>query len=204
MPSVTTTTVVRHRIFLPEGGNGFGDGGPPLADRAIDTQDILAALIQDGVDCDGGFARLPVSEDQLSLTAPDGNERIDDFNSGLERHRDGRPIHDGRGRAFDRQVPAFGHRPVAVKGSAERVDDASQQPVAHDHVHDPARAPDFIPRVEMPVFAEQHDPDLFRVHVECDAEHIAGKHHQFIKADAGKARDTGDARGNAGNRAHLP
>ena len=117
---------VRHRIFLSEGGNGFGDGGPPLADRAIDTQDILAALIQDGVDCNGGLARLPVAEDQLSLTAPDGNERIDDFNSGLERHCDGRPIHDGRGRAFDRQAPACDHRSVAVEGSAERVDDATQ------------------------------------------------------------------------------
>jgi hypothetical protein len=62
---------------------------------------------------------------------------------------------------------------------------------------------DFIARVQMPVFAEQHDADFVLVHVECDAEHIAGKHHQFIKAHAGKARDPGDARGDAGDRAHL-
>jgi hypothetical protein len=55
------------------------------------------------------------------------------------------------------------------------VDDATQQPVAHGHVHDPARALDFISRVQMPVFAEQNDADFVRVHVERNAEHIAGK-----------------------------
>jgi hypothetical protein len=45
---------------------------------------------------------------------------------------------------------------------------------------------DFIARVQMPVFAEQNDADFVLVHVERDAEHIAGKRHQFIKAHAGK------------------
>ncbi len=98
---------------------------------------------------------------------------------------------------------AGGHRPVAVEWPAERVDDASQQSVAHGHVHDPAGALDFIARVQMPVFAEQHDADLVLVHVERDAEHAAGKFHQLVKAHAGKAGDLGDARGDAGDRAHL-
>ena len=151
----------------------------------------------------GGLAGLPVAENQLALAAPDGNERIDDFEAGLERHGDGRAVHDGRGGAFDGQALAGGHRPVAIERPTERVDDAPQQSIAHRHVHDPARALDFIARVQMPVVAEQHDADFVLIHVERDAEHIAGKLHQLLKAHAGKAGDLGDAGGDAGDRAHL-
>ncbi len=109
----------------------------------------------------------------------------------------------GGGRAFDGQALAGGHRPLAIERPAERVDDAPQQSVAHGHVHDPARALDLIAGVQMPVFAEQHDADFVLVHVERDAEQIAGKLHQLLKAHAGKAGDLGDAGGDAGDRAHL-
>ena len=44
-------------------GDDLGDGGRTLADGAIDAQNILVALIQNGVDGDGGLAGLPVAED---------------------------------------------------------------------------------------------------------------------------------------------
>ena len=109
-----------------------------------------------------------------------------------------------RCRAFDRQALARGHRPVAIERPAKRVDDAPQQSVAHGHIHDPARALDFIAGVQMPVFAEQHDADFVLVHVERDAEHIAGKLYQLLKAHAGEPGHLGDAGGDAGDRAHLP
>ena len=64
------------------------------------------------------MAVLPVwrsPENQLALAAPDRNERIDDFKPGLERHRDGRAIHDMRCRTFDGQALAGGHRPIAIE-----------------------------------------------------------------------------------------
>jgi len=86
---------VIHRPLFPQGCHGLRDSGRALTDGAIDTQDILAALVEDGVDRNGGLARLAVAEYQLALTAPNGNERIDDFDAGLERHRDGRTVHYG-------------------------------------------------------------------------------------------------------------
>ena len=189
---------VIHRSLFPQGCHGLGDGGRALTDGAINAHDILVALVEDGVDRNGGLARLAVAENQLALAAPNGNQRIDDFDAGLERHRDGRAVHDGRGGAFDGQALAGGHRPVAIEWPTERVDDAPQQSIAHGHVHDPARALDFISRVQMPVFAEQNDADFVRVQVERNAEHIAGKRHQFIKTHAGKTRHLGDAGGDTG------
>ena len=194
---------VVHRALLPQDRHGLRHGGSALANGTIDAHDILAALVEDGVDRNGGLARLAVAQNQLALAAPDGNERIDDLEAGLERHGDGRAVHDGRGGAFDGQALAGGHRPVAIEWPTERVDDASQQSVADGHVHDPARALDFIAGVQMPVFAEQHDADLVLVHVERDAEHAAGKLEQLLEAHAGKAGDLGDAGGDRRDRAHL-
>ena len=89
---------VIHRALFAQVGHGLGDGGSALADGAIDAQHILAALVQDGVDRDGGLARLAVAQNQFALAAPDGNERIDDLEAGLERHGDRRAVHDGRRR----------------------------------------------------------------------------------------------------------
>ena len=194
---------VIHGALFPQGGHRLRNGGGALADGAINAQHILAALVEDGVDRNGGLARLAVAENQLALAAPDGNERIDNFEAGLERHGDGRAVHDGRGGAFDGQALAGDHRSLAIERPAERIDDASEQSVANGHVHDPARAPDFISRMEMRIFAEQHDADFVFVHIEGNAEHIAGESHQFIKAHAGKPGHLGDAGGDAGDRAHL-
>ena len=144
---------VIHRALFPQGRHGLGNGGRALADGTIDAQYVLAALVEDGVDRNGGLARLAVAENQLALAAPNGNERINDFEAGLKRHGDGCAVHDGRGGAFDGQALAGGHRSAAIQWPAERVDDTPQQSVAHGHIHDPARALDFISRVEMPVFA---------------------------------------------------
>ena len=105
---------------------------------------------------------------------------------------------------FDGQALAGGHRSIAIEWPTKRVDDAPQQSVAHNHIHDPARALDFIAGVQMPVFAEQHDADFSLVHVESHAEQIAGKFYQLLEANSGEPRHFGDAGGDAGDRAHLP
>src|ERR1035437_10997005 len=56
----------------------------------------------------------------------------------------------------------------------------------------------------MPVFARQNHANFVCVHVERDAEDIAGKGHQFIKAHTGETGYLGDAGCDTGDRAHLP
>ena len=111
---------VLHRAIVPQDRHGLGDGRRALTDGAIDAQDILVALIEDGVDRDGGLAGLAVAQDQFALAAPHGNERVDDLEPGLQRRRDRRAIHDRRRRAFDGPALARGHRTLAVERPAER------------------------------------------------------------------------------------
>ena len=89
---------VLHRAVFPEDGGGLGHGARALADGAIDAKHVFAALVEDRVDGDGGLAGLAVAEDQLALAAPDGDERVNDLEARLERHRDGGASHDGERR----------------------------------------------------------------------------------------------------------
>src|SRR5206468_5832713 len=46
-----------------------GDGRTLLPDGYIDTEDTQALLIDDGIDGDGGLARLTIADDQFALSA---------------------------------------------------------------------------------------------------------------------------------------
>ena len=127
---------------------------------AIDAQHILVALVENGVDCDGGLARLPVAEDQFALAAADRNESVDDDQAGLQRHGDRSAVHDRRCGAFNRQSLAGGDRPLAIEWPAQRIDDTPDQAIADRHVHHTTCALDFIARVQVPAMAKQHDADF--------------------------------------------
>ncbi len=70
---------VVHRATLLEGPAHAGDRGALLADRDVHAADLLLgiaglpvlALVEDGVDADGGLAGLAVADDQLALAAAD-------------------------------------------------------------------------------------------------------------------------------------
>ena len=159
----------------------------------------MPALVQDGVDRDGRFARLSIAENQFALAAPDRNERIDDLQSRLQRHDYGRAVHDGRCRALDRQSLVGGNRPFAIERLAQWVDHPSQQTISHRYVHDPPGAFDFVAGVQILIFAEQDDADFVLIHVECDAEQSPRKPHQLFISHAGKAGKRGDSGGDIGD-----
>src|SRR5664279_4761624 len=150
---------VIHRTLFPQYGHGFGNRGSALADGAIDTQDIQITLVEDGIDGNGGFASLAVSQNQLPLAAPDWNQRINDLEAGLEWHGHGRTVHDGRSRTLDGQALGRSQRPVAIMGPPQGVNNASKQFVAHGDVHESAHSFDFVACVQVPVFAQKYDTD---------------------------------------------
>jgi hypothetical protein len=87
---------------------------------------FLPALVQDGVDRDGGLARLAIAQDQLALAAADGDERVDAFRP-VCRGTSRAAVHDGRRGALDRQATSAATGPFSVERIAERIDDPSQQ-----------------------------------------------------------------------------
>ena len=70
-----------------------------LADGHVDTEDILALLVHDGIQCDLGLAGLFVSDDQLSLSFTDGIAQVDASDTGQKRTFYSTALHD-RNRFF--------------------------------------------------------------------------------------------------------
>ena len=56
-----------------------------LADGHVDAEHVLALLVDDGVDGDGGLAGLAVADDELALAAADRDHRVDGLDAGLQR-----------------------------------------------------------------------------------------------------------------------
>ena len=121
-----------------------GNGGCFLPDGYVDANEILAFLVENGVDDDGGLAGLPVADDQLSLTAADGNRGIYGPQAGLQRLRHRLPVDHPGGLALNRQGLARLDFTLAVERLSEGIDNPSQQLLAHRHLDDASGASDLV------------------------------------------------------------
>ena len=67
---------VLHGAVAFEQGHGARHGGFLLPDGDVDADQVLALLVDDRVDGDGGLAGLAVADDQFALAAADGDHRV--------------------------------------------------------------------------------------------------------------------------------
>src|SRR4029078_4619561 len=112
--------------------------------RDVDTNNVLALLVDDRVDRDGGFAGLSVADDQLTLAAADRHHRVDRLQTGLERLFHRLAGDDSGSDALDRVVLIGDDVAFTVDRVAEGIDDAADQGIAHRHAHDAASAFHFV------------------------------------------------------------
>ena len=80
----------------------LGHGRLLLADGHVDAmRRRLVRLVDDGVDGDGRLAGLPVADDQLALSAADGDHRVDGLEAGLQRLLHRLTVDHARGCRFE-------------------------------------------------------------------------------------------------------
>src|SRR5207237_10820845 len=102
---------------------------------------VPAALVDDGVERDGGLAGLPIADDELALAAADGDHRVDRLDAGLERLLHRLADDDTGGLQLDAAGGGRLDGPLAVDGLAEGAHDAPEEGLAHRGLGDTARAP---------------------------------------------------------------
>lgn len=80
---------VVHGSVLLEHSDDVGNSGSLLTDGAVDAVERLGGivglegllLVDDAINGDGGLSRLPVTNDELTLSSADGHERVDGLQS---------------------------------------------------------------------------------------------------------------------------
>ena len=127
-----------HRAARVEKGDRLRDLARLLADGDVNADEVAAALVDDGVERDCGFAGGAVADYQLALPAPYGDHRVYRLDArldgGVDRHARGDVGRDH----FDRAAVGGAHWPLAVYRLAERVHDAGEQVVPDRDFHDAA------------------------------------------------------------------
>src|ERR687890_182852 len=85
---------VVHRAEVLKGLDYLRHGRVLLADGDVDADYVLALLVDDGVERDGGLARLAVADYQLALTAADGHHRVNGLQPRLQGLLHGLSVYD--------------------------------------------------------------------------------------------------------------
>ena len=132
--------VIQGPVIL-QGLDNAGDGRILLADSRIDTNNIFSLLVNNRIQRNGGFAGLPVADNQFPLAAADRNHRIDCLNPALQRpfHRLAFNYAGGHslyGTQFFSVDSAF-----SVQGLAQRIDHPADEGLTHRHLQNLAGKP---------------------------------------------------------------
>ncbi len=186
-----------HRAIFFEDGFDAGDGGLFLTDSDVNTKDGLigfvgAFLVDDGVDGDGGFAGLTVTDDQLALSASDGDHTVDGFESRLKGFMDGFAGNDTGCFEFDPSALCVLEGAFSVDGDTECVNDATDETVSDGDFDDAACAFDGIAFLDTVVAAQDNGADVVFFQVENHAHDTTGELKKFSSHGLAKAVDTGD------------
>src|SRR2546429_3125169 len=151
---------VVHRAVLFQGCGHSSDGGGVLADRHVDAEEVLALLVDDRVEQDGGLAGETVADDQLALAPAYRDHGVDRLDAGLDRAVDSLAGDNAWSDPLDWQRLARLDRALVVKGDAKGVHDAAEQLVADRNFEQPPGRLDLVTLVQVAVVAENDGPYL--------------------------------------------
>ena len=144
--------------------------------RHIDAHDVLALLIEYGVEGYGGLARLSVPDDEFALTSAYGEESVHDEQPRLHGLVDGLTVdYAGRGTLYG-AVALRGDIAARVHGFAQRVDHSAEESVSHGDARGLARAVDRAARLDVAAVAEHDDAAHIGTQILHHAAHSALEH----------------------------
>ena len=153
---------------------------------------VLALLIDDRVDRDRGLAGLTIADDQLALSAPDNQHRVDCLDAGLQRLLDGLAADDAGRLDFDTARLGRFDRTLVVDRLAECVDDAAEQAFADGNFGDSTGALDLVAFLDRLRVAEEHGADVVLFEVHHQPEDLMRKFEQLAERGILQAVDSGD------------
>ena len=164
-----------------------------LADGAVDADQVVLGVVDDGVEQDGGLAGLAVADDELALSAADGDHGVDGLEAGGHGLAHGLAVDDAGSQALDGERLAGRDGALIVDGHAECVDHATDQAGAHGHRENFAGALDLFAFLELGVVAKNDGAYLILFKREGEAGDAVREAEQLAGHDFVEAVDAGDA-----------
>ena len=183
---------VLHRPAFLQELDDLGQRGFAASHTAIDTDDVLAPLVQDGIDGQDRLAGHPVSHDQLALALGDGNDRIDDLGPRVQLVRKADPLHHARGDAKGLVQLCCLHLAPSIARVPQGIDDPAHEPLTDRNLKRLGLADDFVAGLELGLVAQHQGHHLLLVEADDHARQIVGEmDHLSVEAER-KPNDGGD------------
>lgn len=129
---------VLHGVILLESFDKLGDSGSLLANSNVDDVELLRlvgavvppALVEHGVQGDGGLAGLTIADDKLTLATSDRYHGVDGLKTGLHGLVDGAARQDTGSLHLSTALLGGLDWALAIDGVSESIDDTSKQSLA--------------------------------------------------------------------------
>merc|ERR1712079_965693 len=191
---------VLHGISIGQSLDNLGHSGSLLADGNVDAEQLLlgvssiveSLLVDNGVDGDGGFAGLPVANDQLTLATTDGHEAVHGLDAGLHGLLDRLPGDDAGG-LQSHPVPLLtSNGALSVNGVAKSVNNTAEDLSADRDVHNGSSPLDNVSLLDELVVTEDHNTNIVGLQVESHPLQSGAELHHLLGLDVLEAIDTGD------------
>src|SRR5215510_1790232 len=179
------------------------DGRTLLSDGAVNTDQVVALIVDDGVQNDGSLASLAVTNDKFALPTTNGNHGVNGLDAGGHRLTHGLTINYARSNALDVNILFSSNGPLIVDGLAQRIYYAPDQSRSRRHGHNVPGALDFIAFLHFRVIAEQHRAHLVFFQVHGDAGNTMAEVEQLAGHDFVQTVEAGDAVPERDNRSHF-
>src|SRR3989344_2497554 len=168
-----------HRPRFAQFGHNARHLGFFLPGGYIDTDDILALLVDDGIDSDSCFSRLAIADDEFALSAADRDEGIDGLDAGLYRLIDRLAGNDAPGDFLYRVKCRCVDFSLAIDRHTERRKDAADDILSDWHGKDFPRAFDDHPFADIIRFSHKHHAHFPLFEILCHAECPVLEFHHF-------------------------
>ena len=174
-----------------------------LADGYIDAHHVLALLVEDGVQGDGGLAGLAVADDQLPLAPADGEHGVDGQKPRLHGGVHRLALQDARGGGLHGAVALRLNGPFAVQRQAQGVHHPAQVALPHRHTGGFQGAADHAARPDLLAVAEEDAAQPLGAQVLHHALHAALEHQDLPVLGVGQPAYGGDIAVHRQHLAHL-
>ena len=148
---------------------------------------VLLGLRDDGVDGDGRLTGRTVTNDQLTLTATDGNHRIDGHDPGLHRNGHGLPGNDARSEFFDGILGLALDLALAIDGLTQSINHAAKETLADRNGKQATRGLDLVTGLDAFAVTEKHAADFGLFQVQRQAIDTTWKLNHFVEHDVAQA-----------------
>ena len=186
---------VFHGAAFFELANDVGDRGGLLADGNVHAGKVLALLVDDRVDGDGGLTTLAVANDEFALAAADRDHGVNGLQARLNRLGNGLAVDNAGSNLFDDVEEFRVDRTPAVDRLTESVHNAADKFRTNGNGKNLAGRLDQVAFGNVFVGTENNGTDGVTFEVEGEAIRIAGEFQHFALHHVAKTVNTADTVG---------